>query len=620
MRIDRTHPADRPPLSPPDSTGHGALRSPGQRVSRARVRFGGFCRLAGTTLALGLALAVTGCGSTASTGTAGDPATVVPATAPLYVGAEVRPEGSLKGAAAAVGKALSQEADPYLHLLAALQTPGSAKLSYASDVAPWLGGKAGLFLSSVSGATGAEMTKLLPELMSSLAGGSVAASFPFSAGGLQGALVLDTSDAGKARSFLNAQAARAAAHASSYRGVSYEQGATGVVFAMVDRYAVIGTEAAVHSVIDTTLGGASLARAAGYSRLLAKAPSGAIGHVYANPTAYAGSPGGLTGLLALLAGGAEANLSLVPGASSLTVDIDTPGTGAPGAADATSAASALLYSGSQATKALGELPGESWLALGLGNLGLTLSADVKGLEGLSSLAGSLGTGTPAPSRPPSSSISIKGLSLKSVLKGVLTPLAIMGADTATAKRVFRSWMGSAGIYASGSGLLELDGGVVIDSNNAALSRAAVPALAKALQQAGASVETLPTPGTEAAVTASVSGLPLLLVVAAGRDSAGQPRFVVGLGQSSVTAALNPSGTLASASTYRSAAQSLGAQPNLIASVPTVLALLEGAGLSEEPAVARLLPLLRGVNSVTGGDESAGSLKRFKLVLGLHEAG
>ena len=71
--------------------------------------------------------------------------------------------------------------------------------------------------------------------------------------------------------------------------------------------------------------------------------------------------------------------------------------------------------------------------------------------------------------------------MKALLKGPLTPLAIMGADTPAAKHVFATWMGPLALFAAGNGLLELEGGIVIDSKNAALSSAAIPALAAGLK-------------------------------------------------------------------------------------------------------------------------------------------
>ena len=127
-------------------------------------------------------------------------------------------------------------------------------------------------------------------------------------------------------------------------------------------------------------------------------------------------------------------------------------------------------------------------------------------------------------------------------------------------------------------------------------------------------------GTEAAITPGVAGLPLPLVIASGRDSAGQAKFIVGLGEGSINAVLAPPKTLSSSSSFQSASGALGgAQPGIIVSVPTVLALLEGAGLDEDPTIAGLVPFLHSITNVYGGDQSLGSVERFKLVLGLHGA-
>jgi hypothetical protein len=86
--------------------------------------------------------------------------------------------------------------------------------------------------------------------------------------------VLDTSDSAKASSFIDTEAQHAGAHAASYRGVSYQATSGGEAFGIVDRLAVLGTVTGLHSVIDTSLGGPSLAHSADYSKLLASAPSG----------------------------------------------------------------------------------------------------------------------------------------------------------------------------------------------------------------------------------------------------------------------------------------------------------------------------------------------------------
>ena len=60
-------------------------------------------------------------------------------------------------------------------------------------------------------------------------------------------------------------------------------------------------------------------------------------------------------------------------------------------------------------------------------------------------------------------------------------------------------MGSGGVFASGSGLFELQGAVVIESKDPAKSRAAVGKLAAQLRSAGDSVQPATIAGTEAAV-------------------------------------------------------------------------------------------------------------------------
>src|SRR6202022_2680090 len=139
-----------------------------------------------------------GCGSSQSPSKGFDPARVVPASAPLFVGAIVRPTGALSARALAAGKTLTHQANPYLRLLGALQTPGSPPLDYKRDLAPWLGAQAGAFLSAAAGGGRTNLGPLLSLVQQGILGGSAQASFPFatSAGpagapAAAGAVVLD---------------------------------------------------------------------------------------------------------------------------------------------------------------------------------------------------------------------------------------------------------------------------------------------------------------------------------------------------------------------------------------------------------------------------------------------
>ncbi len=221
-------------------------------------------RAAAASVLLALVLALTACGSSKkSSGTSADPATVIPASTPVYLAAEVRPRGPLKEATLDAGRKLTGRNEPFAGLLGALQTPGSPPLNYSRDVEPWLGRHGAIFLSTLHG------TDALGQVL--LTGGQHL-SFPFTQGGAQGALVLDTSDTAAARSFVAGAASRAGAKASSYRGVTMMSTSAGDAFAMVKGFVVLGSQAAVQSVIETSLGAASLSSSSEYAALRKSSP------------------------------------------------------------------------------------------------------------------------------------------------------------------------------------------------------------------------------------------------------------------------------------------------------------------------------------------------------------
>ena len=300
------------------------------------------------------------------------------------------------------------------------------------------------------------------------------------------------------------------------------------------------------------------------------------------------------------------NVSLVPSASSIAVDAD-----ALPAAKGAPVSGGLLASSAEGAQALSELPANAWLAVGLGNVGSSLATDVHGLTG--ALLGTLGGG----------SGESQGISVKGLLEGIVAPLSVLGGQSAEARRAFQSWMGSAGIFASGTGLVELRAGVAINSKNPALSRAAVGKVGEALQKSGGSVGPTSIPGTDAAIQVRVPGLPVELAIANGKAANGQTKFVIGLAEASVTAALHPASTLSSAVTRSDASATLGEgiQPSLIVNFQTLVSLLEGFGLSEDPAISRLVPLMRASSTLTGGAKGlGGEVQRLRLVLGLQPGG
>jgi uncharacterized membrane protein YgcG len=589
-----------------------------------------------------LLTALAGCGSSSSPGSTADPAGVTPASAPLYAGAVVRPTGTLQTDANAAGTALTHQPHAFTRLVQLLQVPGAPPLDYDSDIAPWLGPNAGIFLSALptSSAASAQLQKLLTQVLQSGSSTSTSA-WPFGDAGTQGAIVLDTSDASKAGSFVKTEAQHAGAHAASYRGVSYQATSAGEALGIVDRFVVLGTVTGLHNVIDTSLGGPSLVHAANYSKLLASAPSGTLAHVYSasgasGSSSATGSSGsgsasgsgtssgaggtsgnaqGLNGLLGLLGGAHTLNASVVPTSSTIALDLDSLTSGS----SSTSAGNGgLVASAAEGAQALSELPGESWLAVGLGKVGVTLAGDVQALHSLGSLLTSLGGSSTGSSAEESAG----GFNIKGVLEGVLAPLSALSAPGVQTQHDFLSWMSSAGLFASGTGIVNLRGGIVLGSKDPSQSKAAVAKLGTALTKSGGSVQPISIPGTDAAISARVNGLPVELDIANGRAADGQTKFVIGLGEASVTDALNPPSTMSSASSTSVAATTLGEgiKPSVIVEFPTLLTLLEGVGLSEDPSISKALPTLRSLTTLVGGGKSlGGGIERFRLVAGLQQA-
>jgi hypothetical protein len=550
-----------------------------------------------------LAAVLVGCDS--STTPPLDPATVVPNSAPLYIGAVVQPSGSLKSNTNTTARKLTHSGEPFSGLLTLL-APSGRKLDYGRDVKPWLGSKAGAFLASVETTKAAEalsegISKGFSEVLSgtSLAGiGEGVLQTLLHSKGVQGAIVLDTTDVGKARAFLEARAGEAGAHAASYRGVSYQVAANGSAEGIVGKFAAIGTEAALHGLIDTEQAGAtsSIVHTAGYAKLTASAEAGALANVYldahgllgasaAKTPASASASSALPLLRGALAGTEQAYISLLPSATSIALDIDTLASA--------QAANTGLVPNQGAAQVVSSLPGGSWLAFGIGDVSSSFGEGAAGLRALAALGSKIKVGSFS-------------------LEGVFAPFSSPSIDL---NRDILSWMGGAGLFVSGNGLLNLQAGVVIASKDPVRSRAAVGKLAQAYRQAGDQATPTTIAGAEAALTVKIKGFPVVVAI-----GAGQGKFAIGLGPASVQEALNPSTTLSSAANYQAAATTLGhgLKPSLLVEFPTLVSLIETLGLGQSEGISTALPYLQALGTLTagGGEPLGNGITRARVVLGL----
>jgi hypothetical protein len=534
-----------------------------------------------------LCLGISACGSSAPSGTEADPAGLAPASSALYISAAVHPEGAQRANALSDLRTLSHEKEPLTKLLQAIAGSGPlGSVSFKREIEPWVGTDAGLFATS-----GSALTGVTEALGGALGGGfSPEALLHAASSGLlaqksaPAALVLDTRDLEQARAFVNKIAAKQGAQHAVYRGVTYNASAQGAADAIVGKFAVFGDQAGVKAAIDTHLGGPSLASSGGpYATLAAKGPSDALAGIYLSPQA-----GQAAGLLGALPGEPkQARVSIVPAHGSLEIDADLLTASAQAESQASTAAAqgATLVSG---------LPGDSWLAAGLGESGAHAAQYLKLLGAIVPIAAKsllANFGGPA----------LEGL------------LAKMSAHPAAVQRVFSGWAGPAAAFAAGSQLLSIEAGLVIQSSSSAGARDAVGALGALLTSDGASVSHVSVPGAESALTVRIQGLPIALDIGAGAG-----KLVIGLGPESIEGVLSPTSELSSSSLYSSASSSLsGAKPSIIVDFPMALALVEGLGLSESPTIAPAIGYLRSLGTLAGGVQGLGSnVLRLHLIAGL----
>ncbi|MEA2196213.1 MAG: hypothetical protein QOJ25_264 [Solirubrobacteraceae bacterium] len=518
---------------------------------------------------LGVAGVISGCGSSAASSTSGaDPGTVVPAGALLYVSAVVRPSGALKTGAVDAAREITHLSDPFgslVHALSRTTTSNGTTFDYQRDIAPWLGSRVGAFFDAT---------------------GTSGLSHPVAA------LVADSTDATKAMAFIDTSLHQDA-HGGSVvsrtdHGINYDMIDSGrLAGAIVNGFAVYGTEVGVREVITTATGGPALTASSTYqSSGIANAP-GALGVGYMNFDS-------LTKIIAASAGaqaGAGGQGSPFPPALS-QIGLHSIGM----ALSASRSAIALDLLGSLSKTASGgqsaaattvaTLPGDAWLGLGLGNLGTDASRILRQFTGAglgSPLAGALLSG------------------LDSRLHGLRIERDIL------------PWLGNSGLFLSGTSLQTLGGAIVIQSKNPAASKAAVPRIAAALRGLrGVTVRPASVPGADAAISLRLKQLPFPIYVVDG-----QGRFAIGLGLRASEQALHPSSTLASSALYGAASAELGPglKPTLVLSVPAVAALV----LPQLPAkiAAQVKPYLQAFTVLTLGARHAGTQTATRLAVGLH---
>jgi hypothetical protein len=492
-----------------------------------------------------------GCGGGGSNVDVG-PAAAVPADAPIYVDATVRPTGSAEsGAKAALGKILNTN-DPGAKLISQLESSAAQDgkpFNYQQDVAPWLGKQAGLFFKTFG---------TNPD----------------------GAAVVETTNPNSALNFARQQeGVTGTSGISTYNGVSFQTSQTdpSTVFGVVDNFLVLGSEAGFKAAVDASKGD-SLGDSGDFKDSIDNLPSNNLGIAYTTPKT----------LLDALPNLPAQQKSTIE--SSAGDAIDQPVVG-----NLTATADAInldLSSGANGSATpqsplLENLPQQAWLAVGLSDLG---GAIKKGFEQAQSQG-------------------IPGVDLSQVRSQIQSATGA-SLDELTAA------LGDAALFVQGNSQQTLSGALVVQTKNTELTGRLLNQLQSLLEagaSGGRQVKPLNLSGGTGFQLVSPADFPQPLEfaeqgdkLAIGYGANSATEALQGGGQ---TLSSNSSFSAA-----KGQLSSLGV--DFFLSLPTVFQLAENSGANKDPGFQQAKQYIDALDYVAEGSGKDGDQAKLKFVVGL----
>jgi hypothetical protein len=517
-------------------------------------------RMSALAVLAAVAIPVAGCGdsssSSGSSANAGaDPAAFLPASAPVYVEAQVQPTGDLKANATTVAGKILRTADPGGKLVGlidkGLKDDGA---SYAKDIAPWLGQRAGLAITGV-GAGGKDA-----DVVAAVA----------------------SKDDGAAQKFVDA---RKGGTDREYRGVKYRYKADDdLAAAVVDHAVLLGTERGFKSAIDARSGD-TLASSVNFKKARATVGTDGLGFAYADPGRFFDLAVGAASGKAPGMDGAQLKMfkGFLTGSGLQSVAAKLDVTGNALRIDGAAIGLKTKIGGGDGPGAAAAVPAGAWLSVGVGDVGGTVN------KAITSLGESGATG---------------GVDPATLLQGLQSQL---GVDV---QKDLLSWMGDAALFVRGTTLDELGGALVVKSKDPAASRKATVTLRKLLASLKVKTAGLSGPGTSGADGFSVEvGAPAGIQVAAKGD-----KFVIAYGKDALADALDPSSTLGDSEPFKTAAGLLdGAKPSLFLDTPQVVKLVSSVAGDDKDFV-KAKPTLDAFGPAAAGLSSEGDVTHLKIAV------
>lgn len=496
---------------------------------------------------LGAVLALAGCGGSGASTEDASPADATPRSAVFYGEATIRPDGDLKQSVDAAGKKIAQGKDLGAEIEKALQKSlgdkNSGKLDYKKDVKPWLGKKAAVFVTGVRN------------------------------GDADFGVLISTSDGSKAQDALDKSNKNDDKKTveRSYRDVKYQYDTSDKsAQAVVDGWLLAATEPAFKATVDAIKDKKGLAQVSAFKTAKSKVASNGLMTFYLDTPRLIDVLAQSGGAQAAIALGQLKSLpqfaSLKPTAAAVTVDDSAIRVEAPARTDQGS------------SDALASLPGDAWFAAAAPNAGKGLRTQVQATEKL------------------------PGGATIQQFKSLLRQQTGLDLD-----RDLLDWVGGFSVFAGGTGLLDLNAAVVIDSNDPGASATAVKKVRRLVERSGRR-----TTAVKGGFAVQMPGAPGPLTVAARGN-----KVVAAYGKGSVEKAVNPSGRLSDSKAYKDAQAALGGgKPGFLLSVPAVLQLVQNFGGANDPQAARVLPYFKAFTSLASGMATVNGQKLGRMAVGL----
>ncbi len=237
--------------------------------------------------------------------------------------------------------------------------------------------------------------------------------------------------------------------------------------------------------------------------------------------------------------------------------------------------------GTGSTPLLGELPGDSWGALGTPKLGETARSLYQ------QFAGALG-----------------GAAIAGQLRQQL------GLDL---EQDIFSWIGDVAFFVRGTSADTVDGGAVIEVLDQAKAEASFTKIVGVLQQrGGVTAKPLQIEGASSAFELSSPGEPQKIVAALG-----DKRLAIGVGEKAAADALSPAEKLSDSGAYGEAKSLLGddIEPGFVLDMPAVVTLAEAMS-GTDPDFQEAKPYLEAFSVIVSGGKIDDDRARSRVAAGL----